>query len=59
MSKMGNFVLDMQSDAAHMDHKEFVEKYGIHNLYVWQQAHYSQPEPDPEPYYYPGSDPQE
>lgn len=59
MSKIGNLVIDMREDAVHMELKDFTEKYGVHNLYVWQQVHLLEPEPDPEPYYYPGSDPQE
>jgi hypothetical protein len=57
MSKMGNFVMDMQVDAVDMTLDEFTNKYGLHNVYIWKQARYTQ-EPDPEPYYYPGSDPQ-
>lgn len=38
---MGNFVLDMQTDAVRMTLEEFTDKYGVHNAYVWQQQHYT------------------
>lgn len=59
MSNMGNFVIDMQSDAVELGRAEFINKYGEHNVYVWYQVRYPPSEPDPEPYCYPGSDPQE
>lgn len=58
MSKTGNFVIDIQADAVELGRDEFVNNYGENNAYVWDQVRF-QPEPDPEPYYYPGSDPQE
>ena len=61
MSNMGNFVVDMQADAVEMSRDEFSMKYGANNLYVWDQVRYAwtDPEPDPDPYCYPGTDPQE
>lgn len=61
MSRTGNFVIDMQSDAVELGRDEFVNKYGENNAYVWDQVRYAwtTPEPDPDPYCYPGSDPQE
>lgn len=59
MSKMGNFVIDMHVDAARMTLEEFENKYGNHNRWVYTQYRYGEnTEPDPEPYCYPGSDPQ-
>ena len=52
MSKMGNFVLDMQTDAIEMSLQEFVDRYGNHNTYIWNQARYGDDryyEPDYEP----------
>lgn len=56
VSKMGNFVLDMQTDAVRMTREQFTDQYGDHNLWVWQQQHYA--EPDEPVGVYPGSDPQ-
>lgn len=60
MSKMGNFVVDMYTDAVDMTLQEFTDKYGNHNSYVWTQARFGEYLlGDEEPYCYPGSDPQE
>lgn len=61
MSKMGNFVIDMRTDAVELGLDEFINKYGAHNKYVWDTVRYTWTdlEPDPEPDYYLGSDPEE
>jgi hypothetical protein len=38
MSKMGNWVLQMQEDAAHMSREDFVDVYGTANLAVWDEV---------------------
>jgi len=58
MSNMGNFVVEMHTDAIELTKEEFCIKYGEHNAFEWERVRFTQ-EPDPEPYYYPGSDPQE
>jgi hypothetical protein len=60
MSKMGNFVLDMQTDAVELGRDQFVNKYGAHNSYIWDQVRFGSYLPDePDDYYYPASDPQD
>ena len=38
MSKMGNYVLEMQEDAAHMSREQFVDKYGTSHLALWDEV---------------------
>lgn len=59
MSKMGNFVVEMHLDAREMTKEEFVNKYGAHNSFEWERVRFVEPEPDSDPFCYPGSDPQE
>lgn len=40
MSKMGNWVLEMQKDAYHMTLSQFVEQYGYSQAEVWHDAHF-------------------
>lgn len=60
MSKTGNFFFEMQEHAREMTLSEFVARYGHSYTTVWTDINLeTHGEPDPEPYYYPGSDPQQ
>lgn len=56
MSKMGQWVFEMQEDAYEMTEEEFVKKHGKSNREVWQVMNgpdYDDPTGfDPEDYYY-------
>lgn len=39
MSKMGQYVFEMQEDAIEMTRKDFIEKYGESNAYVYDEAY--------------------
>lgn len=47
MSKMGQYVFEMQEDAYEMTEDEFVQKHGKQNRDIWEQLHVPQ-ELDPE-----------
>ena len=52
MSKMGQYVFEMQEDAYEMTEGEFVKKHGKQNRDIWEQINGPEyPEPDPEPCY--------
>jgi len=51
MSKVGNWVLEMQEDAAWMSREIFIRVHGLTNVGIWDKAQYEQDhdyEPDPE-----------
>lgn len=57
MSKTGDYHITMKEDALSMTLSQFVAKYGNHNAVVWTEVNLgTHGEPDPEQYYYPGSD---
>jgi len=50
MSKMGQWVFEMQEDAYDMTEAEFVKKHGKNNRDIWQQIN-GPDSPEPEPYF--------
>lgn len=52
MSKMGQWVFEMQEDAYEMTEAEFVKKHGRNNRDIWEQMNGPEyPEPDPSDYW--------
>ena len=47
MSKVGQWVMEMQEDAYDMTEEEFVKAHGESNRSVWHDVHSEQMEPDP------------
>ncbi len=46
MSKVGQWVMEMQEDAYDMTEEEFVKAHGASNRSVWHDVHSEQMEPD-------------
>lgn len=54
MSKMGNWVIEMQQDAYHMTLAQFIDCYGFAHAEIWHDAHFGDDrdyEPDLETLY--------
>lgn len=49
MSKMGQWVFEMQEDAYEMTQEEFIKKHGKQNRDIWEQM--NGPEYDEEPWF--------
>ena len=55
MSKVGQWVMEMQEDAYDMTEAEFIKVHGASNRSVWESVHNPDPtEFEPEDYYYEG-----
>ena len=50
MSKMGQWVFEMQEDAYEMTEAEFVKKHGKNNRDIWEQMN-GPDSPEPDPYF--------
>ena len=50
MSKMGNWVIEMQADAYHMTLAQFIDQHGFSSAEIWYTAHFGD-ERDNEPVY--------
>lgn len=47
MSKMGNWVLEMQQDAYHMTLQQFIDRHGFSSAEIWYAAHFGDDRDEP------------
>ena len=47
MSKMGDWVIEIQHDCIELTREEFIEKHGEMFAYIWDEQLNAVPEPDP------------
>ena len=48
MSRMGDWVLELQDDCIYLDREEFADKHGEQYVYIWdEQLQVVPQEPDP------------
>ena len=40
MSKMGNWIIEMQQDAYHMTLQQFIDRHGFASAEVWHDVHF-------------------